>query len=232
MKTYEKVVGELSALRDEKFRVFNERIVNVPSGSSLGVRTPLLRAYAKELVRADDFDFEQVLAFPNDLYEIRLLKCLCAGMARVPFDERICRIRSVVPIIDGWAVCDLFCSVLKEVRRHRGEYLSELRFFYAQNTEFSRRFVYVLLLGCYMTEEYLPQIFLFLEGVNAERYYEHMGAAWLLAEVLTHFWDAGVRCLQSGSVPTETKRMAVRKACESYRIPQEKKFFLKLLKFS
>ncbi len=47
--TYEGILSELGAMKDEKYRQFNERIVNIPAGSSIGVRTPLLRAYGKEL---------------------------------------------------------------------------------------------------------------------------------------------------------------------------------------
>ena len=45
MIAYEETLAELSAMKDEKYRVFNERIVNVPSGTSIGVRTPMLRDY-------------------------------------------------------------------------------------------------------------------------------------------------------------------------------------------
>lgn len=48
MKSYEQVLADLCTLKDEKFREFNERIVNIASGSSIGVRTPLLRDYAKK----------------------------------------------------------------------------------------------------------------------------------------------------------------------------------------
>ena len=40
MIAYEETLAELSAMKDEKYRVFNERIINVPSGTSIGVRTP------------------------------------------------------------------------------------------------------------------------------------------------------------------------------------------------
>ena len=45
--TYEGILSELGAMKDEKYRQFNERIVNVPAGSSIGGRTPRLRAYGK-----------------------------------------------------------------------------------------------------------------------------------------------------------------------------------------
>ena len=50
MKIYKEVFADLSAMKDEKYRLFNERIVNIPAGTSIGVRTPLLRAYAKKLI--------------------------------------------------------------------------------------------------------------------------------------------------------------------------------------
>ena len=66
MKTYEELLADLAAMKDERYRVFNERIVNVPAGSSVGVRTPLLRDYGKKLVKGDGFDLDLLLSFPND----------------------------------------------------------------------------------------------------------------------------------------------------------------------
>lgn len=60
----------------------------------------------------------------------------------------------------------------------------------ARGTEFSQRFGYILLLGCYMAEEYLPRIFTLLERAHTQYYYTHMGAAWLIAEVLVKFYEA------------------------------------------
>ena len=180
MKTYEEVLCDLREMRDEKFRRFNERIVNVAEGSSIGVRIPLLRGYVKQLVKIG-ISFDELFSFPNDVYEIRLLKCLFVCAVRVDYAELVRLIERVLPVLDGWAVCDLFCSGLKQISRHRAEFYPVLQNIFERDTEFSARFVYVLMLGCYMTEEYLPQMFLFLDAANADRYYEHMGAAWLLA---------------------------------------------------
>ena len=49
MMTYEQLLAALAEKKDETYRQFNERIVNVPAGTSIGVRTPLLRAFGKEL---------------------------------------------------------------------------------------------------------------------------------------------------------------------------------------
>ena len=230
MITYEETLAALSAKKDEKYRAFNERIVNVPAGTSIGVRTPLLRGYAKEFVKREDFSFDELFRWPNALYEIRLLKCLCVGYAKVPFAEKKGLIEKCLPVIDGWAVCDLFCSTLKEIKKHREEFLPSIERYVAAGTEFSQRFGYILLLGCYMEEEYLPVIFRLLGAAKTERYYTYMGAAWLLAEVLVKFYGAGVRYLKEGALDGRTKNKAIQKARESFRLTDEQKNYLKSLK--
>lgn len=230
MITYEETLAELSAMKDEKYRIFNERIVNVPAGTSIGVRTPLLRDYTKKFVKRADFSFAELFSWPNGLYEIRLLKCLCVGCAKISFSEKEKLIERCLPVIDGWAVCDLFCSALKEIKKHRAEYLPEIERYMALGTEFPQRFGYILLLGCYMEEEYLPVIFRLLGKAKTEYYYTYMGAAWLLAEVLVKFYEAGVRYLKEGALDGRTKNKAIQKARESYRLTEEQKNYLKSLK--
>ena len=230
MIAYEETLAELSAMKDEKYRVFNERIVNVPSGTSIGVRTPMLRDYAKKFVKREDFSFDELFQWPNDFYEIRLLKCLCVGYAKVPFAEKEELIEKCLPVIDGWGVCDLFCATLKEVEKHREEFLPNIERYIAMGTEFSQRFGYILLLGCYMEEKYLPVIFRLLSEAKTECYYTYMGAAWLLAEVLVKFYGEGVRYLKEGALDGRTKNKAIQKARESFRLTNEQKNYLKSLK--
>ena len=230
MITYEETLAELSAMKDEKYRIFNERIVNVPAGTSIGVRPPRLRDYAKKFVKREDFSFAELFSWPNELYEIRLLKCLCVVYAKVPFAEKEALIEKCLPVIDGWGVCDLFCSTLKEVKKHRKEFLPNIERYIAMGAEFSQRFGYILLLGCYMEEEYLPVIFRLLGEAKTECYYTYMGAAWLLAEVLVKFYDAGVRFLKEGTLDGRTKNKAIQKAREIFRLTDEQKNYLKSLK--
>ena len=230
MKSYAEVIAELAAMRDEKYRAFNERIVNIPQSKIVGVRMPLLRDYGKGLVKGEGFDLDALLAFPNDVYEIRLLKCFAVGYTKMSFPEKVKYIERCVPFIDGWAVCDLFCSTLKEIAKHREEFLPHIEAYIALGTEFSQRFGYILLLGCYMAEEYLPRIFTLLEQAHTQYYYTHMGAAWLIAEVLVKFYERGVSFLQTTALDAKTVNKAIQKARESYRLTDEQKNFLKLLK--
>ena len=42
----------------------------------------------------------------------------------------------MMPVMDGWAVCDLCCSTLKEVKKHRAEFLPEIEKYVDMGTEF------------------------------------------------------------------------------------------------
>ena len=230
MVSYEELLAALEKYRDEQFRAFNERIVNVPPGSSVGVRTPQLRAFGRQLIGGAGFDLSALLSFPNEVYEVRLLKCFAVATVKMPFSRRVAYIDRCLSVIDGWAVCDLFCSTLKEIRRHREEFFPRIEGYVAAGSEFSQRFGYVVLLGSYMEEEYLPRIFSLLRQLRPQYFYARMGAAWLLAEVLVKFFDRGVRFLEEGSLDKQTHNKGIQKARESYRLTQEQKNFLKFLK--
>ena len=230
MRTYEEILADLSAMADEKYRAFNERIVNSPAGSSIGVRTPMLRDYGKRLVRGEGFDLDALLACPDAVFEIRLLKGFAIGAARLPFAQKAEYIDRFVPVIDGWAVCDLFCSSLKEVKKHRAEFLPRIEKYVGQGTEFSQRFGYVMLLGCYMEREYLSAVFELLKGADAQYYYTHMGAAWLIAEVLVKFYDEGIAYLRACPLDAATVNKAIRKARESCRLTPQQKESLRALR--
>ncbi len=228
--TYESILADLRGKKDEHYRQFNERIANIPAGSSIGVRMPLLRAYGKALAGEEGFDLDRLLCFPDDVYEVRLLKCFCVGYKKMPFAEKVRYIERCLPVVDGWSVCDLFCSSLKEVKRHREEFLPFLRGCVEEGSEFHQRFAYVMLLGCYMEEAYLPEIFSLLERAHTQYFYTHMGAAWLIAEVLVKFYDAGVGYLKRSRLDAKTLRKGIQKARESYRLTEAQKNSLKLLK--
>ena len=223
MRPYEQIVAELSALADERYRPFNERVANIPAGSSLGVRMPALRAFGKALVREEGFDLSAFLDYPQNVYEVRLLQGYAAASVKMPFVKRMEAVARFVPAIDGWSVCDFFCSCLKDVKRHRGEMFPYLACCVESGREFFQRFAYVLLLGCYMDEAWLPAVFSLLDKVRGELYYAHMGAAWLLAEVLVKFYERGVNYLAGCPLEGKTVNKAIQKARESFRLTQRQK---------
>ena len=171
-----------------------------------------------------------LLFMPNRYFEIRVLKCLCVGSFKVPYEVLCQNIARVMPVVDGWAVCDAFCSSLRGIRQHKEKFYQEIEHYIRQGSEFSQRFAYRMLLGYYMEKSYLPKIFTCLDQAHTQYYYTHMGAAWLIAEVLVCFFEEGVSYLKNGTIEGKTKNKAIQKARESDRLTIEQKNYLKSLK--
>ena len=57
-----------------------------------------------------------------------------------------------------------------------------------------------------------------------------MMRAWLFAEALTKQWDAALPYITEHRLDIWTHNKTIQKACESYRVPEEKKTLLKTLR--
>ena len=57
---YNEIISYLKSLSDQKYLEFNKKIVNAPS-DMLGIRTPVLRKFAKDISKNDPISFLNIL---------------------------------------------------------------------------------------------------------------------------------------------------------------------------
>ena len=105
----EKLLVELESLSEEKFRIFNEKIVHTSKFRVIGVRMPDLKAIAKEHMA----DYKEIFELPYDSFEEIIIKGAAVGFADVPLCEKEPYIIRYAEMIDNWAECDCFCSCIK-----------------------------------------------------------------------------------------------------------------------
>ncbi len=222
MITYEEVLKRLKENADPAYRDFHKRLLKNESICNLGVRTPVLRALAKEW-RGERHVF---MSFPDDYYEVTFIKFQL--LSALPYGEFVAELDGAVALIDNWATCDCFRAPC--IKKHREEFLPVLERYLRDGREFVVRYALVTLLEYYMSEEYLPVIFNAVLSVDAGVYYIKMAAAWLLAETLVHFYGEGVRFLRENALNGDLRRKAIQKARESFRLSPDQKEELKLLK--
>ena len=223
MITYEFLLIRLQERADEKYREFHKKLLKNERVNVFGVRTPVLRGFAKEYRG----EFDALMTFPDDYYEVTFLKCACAAL--LPYGEFIKYVDRLVSLLDNWATCD--CFVASCIRKHREDFLPYIEKYFSDGREYVRRYSLVTLLHDYMEETYLPLIFSYLRRCGEEEYfYVMMAAAWLLAEVLVKFYEAGIAFLQEGSIPNRIRNKAIQKARESFRLTEEQKNELLLYK--
>lgn len=224
MITYEEVLQRLRKNADEAYRAFHKKLLKNEDIRVIGVRTPVLRALAKEWKGKSE-----IFSFPDEYYEVTFLKCAVA--AALDYGEFIKVADGLVDELDNWATCDCFAP--KCVASHRKEFFPFIEKYLASEKEFTRRFALVTLLQRYVTKEYLPEVFKAVRAVEEEApYYVMMAAAWLTAEVLVKYYEEGLALLKENVLSRDVQNKAIQKARESFRLTAAQKETLKACKIS
>ena len=82
----------------------------------------------------------------------------------------------------------------------------------------------------YLGEDFKPEYLNLPADLRSDEYYVNVMTAWLFAETLTKQWDTAVTYLENHRLDPWTHNKTIQKACESYRIPDERKAYLRTLK--
>lgn len=220
---YSELLEKLNKHRETDFACFQKRLIATKQ-EILGVRTPILRAIAKEV--ALNTELEDLFAYPDEYYEVTFIKLTV--VSSLPYERFIGYVERCVALMDNWATCD--CFKAKCIHERKDEFLSVLEGVFNRGGEYDERYVLVTLLYAYVEDEYLPIVREYLQRADTKPYYVHMAAAWLTAEVLVKRYDFGVCILKERILDTKTHNKAIQKARESFRLTKEQKEFLTSLK--
>ena len=82
----------------------------------------------------------------------------------------------------------------------------------------------------FLGEDFKPEYLDLPADLRSEEYYVNIMTAWLFAEALTKQWDTAITYLETRRLDPWTHNKTIQKACESYRIPDERKAYLRTLK--
>ncbi len=219
---YEELLNDLNTYSEAEYARFHSRLLGEGDFRVLGVRVPTLRKLAKKYFPY----FDEVKTFADEYYEVKFIKLSAAAL--LPYESFKAEVEDCVALIDNWALCDCFSA--KCIKSNREDFLNYIQKFMADGREFYQRYALTTLLQFYVEEQYLGVIFDFVERANTDYYYVHMAAAWLIAEVLVKHYDKGVEFLQNTAIGKKTVNKAIVKACESFRITDDKKNYLRGLK--
>lgn len=173
----------LSTFADETYRTFQEKIMPGVKGI-LGVRMPILRRLAKDLLKTDwQTDFRLESEPPS--HELRVLQGLVIATAPVPPAERQIWVNWFLPKIYSWGVCDSFCSALKP--QTPTEFDALIDHCLAADGEYEVRFAIVMLLNYYLTEPQIDHTLQRLTSVTHPGYYVQMALGWALCEAYLRY---------------------------------------------
>ncbi len=221
---------DLENSKEESYREFSQKLS--PNIKMLGVRIPIVRKIALRYLK--DYATEELLSSPlpdNPYLEEKLCKAIFIGRARIDEKERIAYVKTFLSYIDGWAICDGFCSELKTCKDNHKLYYPLIRkCFKVKNKPFTLRFACVMTLMYFSDEKYEDEIISYLNNINTEEYYVHMGVAWLIATLYTQNGPAVLDKVNSISLDDKTYNKALQKITESNYVNKETKEQIRKMK--
>lgn len=223
----ENIRNQLFSLADEEYQKFHSSLC--PGiNNIIGIRVPILRNVAKEIVKEDWKTYLQNAK--DDYYEEVMLQGMVIGLAKMELLERLEYVKKFIPKINNWAVCDVSCAGFKFAKKYPSEVWKFLEPYLDSNKEFEIRFGIVMLLDFYITEEYIREVLAILNQIHHEGYYVKMAVAWAISICFIKFPKETFELLQDNQIDTFTYNKALQKIIESYRVTKEDKKKIRAMK--
>ncbi len=223
MNIYEKLLG----MQDKKFKKFNAALIpNIDPETVVGVKTPQLRAMAKELFKAGEYaDF--ISGLPHACFEENQIHAFVLAEIK-DFDECRRKVEVFLPYIDNWATCDQLAP--KTFGRHKSELLSCIERWICSEHTYTVRFAVNMLMRHFLDEDFHPRYLQMTAEINREDYYVNMVCAWYFATALAKQWEETLPYVTERRLDKWTHNKTVQKALESRRITDEQKQLLRKYK--
>lgn len=223
----ENIIREkIFSLADEKYKEFHSGLCP-NTNNIIGVRVPILRNYAKELVK-EGFE-ENYKKIGKDYYEEIMLKGMMIGIQKMDIETKLSYIEKYIPYIDNWAICDVFVAGLK-IKEKEEFYTFIQKYLENDKTEFEIRFGLVSLLDYFIDEEHLQEIFNITDKIKKEEYYVEMAIAWLISICYIKFPKETEKYLKNNKLSNFAYNKSIQKIIESTRISQDEKNKLRKMK--
>ena len=223
----EEIREELFKLQDIKYRDFQGKLIpTVAPDTVIGVRTPELRKYAKELLKRED-----IADFLNDLPhkyfdENQLHAFIISGMK--DYDACVNEVQRFLPFVDNWATCDQMSP--KVFKKHKKDLLEEINNWLNSGETYIIRFAVGMLMEHFLDEDFDKSYPEMVSKIRSDDYYVNMMTAWYFATALAKQYESILPYIEDKKLDVWTHNKAIQKSVESYRITPEQKEYLKTLK--
>lgn len=223
------IQNRLFEMQDLKYREFHSRLMpTVEKEKVIGVRTPELRKFAKEISKTD-YAKEFLKILPHEYYEENNLHAFLIEEIG-DYDFCIAELNRFLPYVDNWATCDMMRP--KIFKKHLSELLDEIGKWLCSKDTYTVRFGIEMLMVYFLDENFSHEYPETVSKIRSDEYYIKMMVAWYFATALSKRYDDVLPYLEQNRLDADTHNKTIRKAVESYRISDERKNYLRTLKRS
>ena len=221
------IIERLNALRDPVYAEFQKKLIpTVAPESIIGVRTPDLRNFAKELIKTGEAE-AFVNQLPHQYFDENQLHAFILSEDK-DFERCLSRVSAFLPHVDNWATCDQMSP--KVFKKYKAELLPVIECWLHEGHMYTVRFAIGMLMEHFLDGDFDPRYLAWVAGVRSGEYYVDMMAAWYFATALAKQYEAAFPYIRDRRLPVWTHNKAIQKAAESYRVPPEHKAALKACK--
>ncbi len=221
------IIKNLYAAADAGYRDFNSKLIpNISKDCFIGVRTPILRQFAKDLVKSEQYkDF--IAYLPHRFFEENQLHAFIISEIK-DFDVVIKETERFLPYINNWATCDqlspyVFKKNLDVLYKHVCKWIKS-------KDVYTVRFAIKTLMQYWLDDKFNTKYSDMVANIKTDEYYINMMRAWYFATAAAKQYDQILPYLKSGKIDEWTRLRAIQKAMESFRVTDAHKKELRALK--
>ena len=220
----EQIQARLFELRDEVYHDFQCKLMpNIDPETVIGVRVPLLRKYAKELSKIPDIK-EFLLDLPHRYYDENNLHGFIISLIK-DYDSAVEEIERFLPYVNNWATCDLLSP--KVFAKNTDRLYEKIKLWLFSEETYTVRFAIEMLMSFYLDDNFDIKYAEAVASVKPADYYVNMMIAWYFATALAKHYDEILPFISERRLDRWIHNKTISKACDSYRITDDRKAELK-----
>ena len=218
----------LFGMRDATYAAFIAKLTpGFPLGHFIGVRVPLLRTIARSFAKEEAASQRFLSHLPHSYYEEDILHGMLISLVK-DYDRCLDLTDRFLPYVDNWAVCDTLSP--KVFAKHKAQLLENILRWSSSSHTYTCRFGLRMLMTHFLDDSFSADFLEIPAAIRSEEYYVKMMVAWFFATALAKQWEATLPYLENRQLDPWTHRKTIQKAIESYRIPPERKDYLRTLR--
>lgn len=211
-----KIRETLEKLKNDKLKDFSSKLC-FTKYEMLGVSIVKLREIAKKFSEDEKKTYLNI-DLKDKTFEEIMLYGLILGYSKLSFDEFLIYFYKFLPFIDNWSVCDSVVLSFKMLKDNKELFLSHLDKLFLSKDEFTLRVAFVILLGFYLTDEYIDYVLEKCEQVLSGFYYVNMAKAWLLSVCFIKYKEKTFDFLKVTKIDNFTVNKTISKIRDSLRV--------------
>lgn len=221
------VAEYLFSVQDLKYRDFNSKLIpNIEKDTVIGVRTPLLRNYAKEMIKNGEAS-AFLAELPHKYFEENQIHAFIISELK-DYNTVISELERFLPYIDNWATCDQL--VPKVFKKNTDKLVDMATEWINSDRTYTIRFGIGVFMRYFLDDKFSKEYLYLIANIRSDEYYVNMMIAWYFATAIAKQYSSAVACIEENHLDKWVHNKTIQKACESYRVTDEHKAYLKSLK--